>query len=63
MDKFDFEQALINCWNITDDLDALSNMIDEDELNADRVKAVLRGLKELYSYKFEVLFDQFEQLL
>ena len=59
MNQFDLEQAIMECWSITDDMEVmLHSKADETTL-----QNMLLGLIPLYNYKFENLFKAFEQSL
>ena len=63
-DRFDFEQQIMKCWNMVDDVDQLYGQIMEsDHLNKDEIANYLLGLKTIYNVKFDTLFNQFEQLI
>lgn len=63
-DRFDFEQQIMKCWNMVDDVDLLYGQIMEaDHLNKDEIANYLLGLKTIYNVKFDTLFNQFEQLI
>lgn len=63
-DRFDFEQQIMKCWNMVDDVDQLYGQIMEsDHLNKDHIANYLLGLKTIYNVKFDTLFNQFEQLI
>jgi len=47
-DRFDLEQAILNCWGVSDDL----RMAAEVEGNV----SLLLAIAELYDARFEVLF-------
>ena len=51
-DRFDFEQGIMQCWNMIDDVKLLvkRNAPTED----------FDGVSRLYQHKFEELFAQFE---
>ena len=59
-DIFDLEQNIMKCWSITDDLDLVIRKIekcnDDDTMNA------LIGLKSLYQEKFDILWENFEEV-
>jgi hypothetical protein len=56
--RFDLEQNIMQCWNVTDDiqlyLDMYDNMDEDQRLN------YLIGLKQMYQMKFERLQNTFE---
>lgn len=58
-DRFEFEQSLLDCWKIVDDLKYL---VDSD-LKYDEIKSILEGLQKLYNLKFDKTFNQFEDLI
>jgi len=60
---FDLEQHIINCWNVTDDLEVLNEAVLERNLSQDEISNILMGMKGLYHLKFETLFETFEQAL
>lgn len=59
--QFDLEQEIMNCWHVVDDIDTVLTIVENGD--EDRTMNVLIGLKELYSVKFEKLFDTFEKYL
>lgn len=51
-DRFDFEQALLECWKVTNDIQLFaSQQAGEKELAV---------LSQYYEHKFQALWDQFE---
>lgn len=62
--RFDLEQEIMQCWNITDDIKAIYTYhLDKKELSEDELGNILIGLEKLYQIKFEILFDTFEECL
>jgi hypothetical protein len=62
-DRFDFEQQIMSCWNITTDLKDLTEGMLESDLSKDQICNVLMGLEQLYQLRFDKLFRQFETLV
>ena len=60
-DQFDFEQQIMNCWNVTTDLKDLNEGVLESSLSKDQIANVLIGIEQLYNIRFEKLFRMFEQ--
>ena len=60
-DQFDFEQQIMNCWNITTDLKDLNEGVLESDLSKDQIANTLIGMEQLYNIRFEKLFRIFEQ--
>lgn len=62
-DRFDFEQQILKCWNVTDDIKEVSEAITEcDLLNIDETTNALNGLAAMYELKFNKLWDLFESV-
>ena len=61
-DRFDMEQAIMNCWNIVEDIKLISRMNDIRPLTEDELMNALLGLETLYDFKFQVLFKTFDFL-
>ena len=59
-DRFDFEQQLLQCWRITDDIKDVSEGILEGDLNTDDAANILIGVRHMYELKFNKLWDMFE---
>jgi hypothetical protein len=63
VDRFDLEQDIMKCWNITDDIDLLNFNVLEKDMTKDEISNFLLGLKTIYQCKFENLFDNFSELV
>lgn len=59
-DRFNFEQQILETWNITSDLDVLLEGVMECDLSRDQISNALLGLKEMYNLRFNKLFENFE---
>ena len=62
-DRFDLEQNIMKCWNITDDINLLYENVMESEMSKDDIANVLLGMHQLYEMKFNKLWDNFEHLV
>jgi hypothetical protein len=65
-DRFDFEQQILKCWNITDDIKEVSEHFmnyHDANFTKDRISNCLIGLSELYEIKFNKLWDLFEDVV
>ena len=62
-DRFDFEQQIMSCWNITTDLKDLNEGVIESDLSRDQISNALMGIEQLYELRFNKLFQQFETLV
>lgn len=65
MDRFDLEQQIMKCWNVTDDIDTLYEgvMDSNPEMTTDQIANALLGMHQLYELKFNKLFATFEKLV
>jgi hypothetical protein len=61
-DRFDFEQQIVKCWSVVDDLKDLDEGLFEGwlEFNQDSVSNHILGIANNYDIKFHKLWDQFE---
>lgn len=58
-DRFDVEQGILSCWQVTDDIDLLYKNVMESDITTDEIANFLLGLKTIYNAKFDRLFDDF----
>lgn len=65
-DRFDFEQQIMECWNVTSDIRIVSEYLLDAPLEPnreDKIANMLIGIEALYEAKFNKLFQQFEALI
>lgn len=63
-DRFDLEQQILDCWRVTSDLDALfEDVMENPDIDNDKIANILLGLSQLYEIKFNKTFRTFEQLI
>jgi len=60
-DRFDLEQEIMECWNVTKDIDNFYHA--QESLSEDQQMNYLNGLSAIYEVKFEKLWNTFEQCL
>jgi hypothetical protein len=53
-DRFEFEQQILKCWNVIEDLKEIN-----EELNSEQIGAITI----LYEVKFQKLWEQFEDVV
>ena len=62
--RFDLEQEMLACWNVTDDIKLINERIlEKGPFTVDELSNILGGLQTIYNLKFEKLFSTFEELL
>ena len=64
--RFDLEQQIMECWNVTTDLKRVSEYLLDAPLEPgreDKIANMLIGMEHLYEVKFQKCFDTFEKLL
>ena len=65
-DRFDFEQQIMACWNVTSDIRTVTEYLLDAPLEdgrEDKIANMLMGIEALYNAKFDKLFSQFEDLV
>jgi hypothetical protein len=69
-DRFDLEQSIMDCWNVTDDIGMVTDyFVDNpkfEHMPADITDAIMNkylGIKELYDIRFQRLWDCFEDMV
>lgn len=60
-DRFDLEQDIMKCWNVTEDIENFINA--RDDMDEDRQLNYLIGLKAMYEIKFDNLWAAFESCI
>ena len=63
-DRFDLEQQILKCWNITEEIQLLNeNVLEDNEFNKDNISNYLLGLETIYEAKFNKLFSMLSELV
>jgi len=65
-DRFDLEQQILECWNVTNDLRHVTEYVLDAPLEPnreDKISNMLLGMEELYNLKFQKLFNTLETLI
>lgn len=63
VNDFDFEQQIMDCWGIVEDLKTLTQGTLEMDLSKDTIANITQGMADLYHLKFNLLFDTYERLI
>jgi hypothetical protein len=62
---YELEQPIMDCWAVCDDIETVFKQIGDGERmpSEDELMNALMGMKQLYHWKFEQLFNLFEDAL
>lgn len=60
--RFDMEQQILECWNVTKDVKNVLEALDDRDpsLTEDELANLLLGIHALYELKFNKLWNMFE---
>lgn len=64
--RFDLEQQIMECWNVTTDLKRVTEYLLDAPLEPgreDKIANMLMGMEALYEVKFDRCFRTFEKML
>ena len=63
--QFDLEQQIMQCWNVTEDIDLLyENVLDGNHKPThDEIANCLLGMKQMCEMRFHKLFRTFEKYI
>lgn len=64
--RFDLEQQIMECWNVTTDLKRVTEYLLDAPLESgreDKIANMLIGIEALYEVKFDRCFRTFEKLI
>ena len=64
--RFDLEQQIMDCWNVTSDLKHVSEYLLDAPLEPnreDKMANMLIGMEALYNQKFDKMFRTFEHMI
>ena len=65
-DRFEFEQQIMECWNVTSDVKTVAKYLMDAPLEPgreDKIANMLIGIEALYNAKFDELFRHYESLI
>jgi hypothetical protein len=62
-DRFDLEEQMLNCWNLTKDINVLTEGVMEKDLTKDQIANALMGLEQMYDLKFDKMWTTFTKLI
>ena len=65
MKLYDLESHIMDCWAVCDDIETIFKQVGdgETEPTPDEIMNALLGIKQLYHWKFEQLFNIYEIIL
>ena len=62
---YDLERPIMDCWNIINDLETVFKQVGDGESmpTEDELMNALMGMRQLYDWKFEQLFNLYEEVM
>ena len=62
---YELEPMILDCWRVCNDLETVFRQVGdgESEPTQDELMNTLMGMKQLYEWKFEQLFNRYEEVL
>jgi hypothetical protein len=62
---YDLEPMILDCWRVTNDLESVFRQIGDGERDPtqDELMNALIGLQQVYQWKFEQLFNKYEEVM
>jgi len=65
IDLYELEPHIMDCWSVCNDLESVFKQVGDGERvpTEDEMMNVLIGINQLYQWKFEQLFNKYEQIL
>ena len=60
---YDLEPMILDCWRVCDDLEVVFKQVGDDEPTEDELMNALIGMQQVYQWKFEQLFNKYEEVL
>ena len=61
----DIEENIMDCWSVCNDLESVFKQIGDgdSEPTPDELMNTIMGMQQLYQWKFEQLFNKYEDVL
>ena len=61
----DIEENIMDCWSVCNDLESVFKQIGDgdSEPTPDELMNTIMGMQQLYHWKFEQLFNKYEDVL
>lgn len=61
--RFDLEQDIMQCWQVTDDLKALAKRLGEEVMPPQEIAQLINSIADVYQFRMENTFARFERLV
>ena len=61
---YELETHIMDCWSVCNDLETVFKQIGDGErdITEDEMMNALMGMQQMYQWKFEQLFNKFEDI-
>lgn len=65
MEIYDLEPMIMDCWHVCEDLQVVFRRIGDGKRDPtqDELMNALMGMQKLYQWKFEQLFEMYEEVI
>ena len=60
---YELEPMILDCWRVCDDLEIVFKQVGDSEPTEDELMNALIGMQQVYQWKFEQLFNKYEEIL
>ena len=62
---YELEQSIMDCWSVCNDIETLYKQVGDGAVapTEDQLMNALLGMQQVYQWKFEQLFDKYEDML
>ena len=60
---YDLEPMILDCWRVCNDLEVVFKQVGNDKPTEDELMNALIGMQQVYQWKFEQLFNKYEEIL
>lgn len=63
MDRFNLEEAIMECWHTADDINLTIKPLLDGEVDSDDLANLLIGVRELHNLRMRKVMEIFEELV
>jgi len=60
---YELEPMILDCWRVCNDLEVVFKQVGDGDHTEDELMNALIGIQQLYEWKFEQMFNKYENLI